>query len=862
MKTAAQIRQEFIDFFVSKYNHTQVPSAPVVPLDDPTLLFTNAGMNQFKDVFLGTGERPYTRAVDSQKVIRASGKHNDLDDVGYDTYHHTFFEMLGNWSFADYGKSEAITWAWELLTDVWGLDKTRLYATVFRDDSDAFKIWKNETDIHTDHILYFDEKDNFWEMGATGPCGPCSEIHYDRIGLDDVHGSNRELGVNAGNERFIEIWNLVFIQNFRNEAGELEDLGKLHVDTGMGFERIVAVLQDVPSNYDTDVFKPLLDEMATLSGKSYSPETEVSFRVAVDHIRAIAFSIADGALPSNEGRGYVLRRMLRRAARYGRTIGLTDPYLYKLTAPLVTQMKTVYPELATAQTLIEKTIKSEEEQFNRTLDTGLSLFEELKDQIIGDQQSEIPGEDAFKLYDTYGFPLDLTQILASEHGLHVDVEGFERSMNAQRERARAAGNFTMATTDSRDWTTLTEGDHSHFVGYERLQSHSEIRKFSMDDEHLYLILSVTPFYAESGGQVGDRGTIGNYQVSDVQHDGDAIVHICNFVATAPTEASVIATVNDSERRSTANNHTATHLMHQALKEVLGDHVKQAGSLVDSNRLRFDFNHFEKVTDEQLREIEAIVNREILANTVLKVQEIPYDQAIEAGAVAMFGEKYGDVVRTVKVGDFSFELCGGTHVAATGQIGSFQIVQETSVASGVRRIEAITGQASVRKMQTERHQLSEINQLLNTAPNETIDKLNQMLLQRKSLEKELAALREKTAILEAKSWKNEIDYFNNYRILVKRLHGIDGKTLKTIGGDLIQNEENALIALISENDGKVALTVAVSPDLTPSFHAGKLVGEMAKICGGGGGGRPDLASAGGRDASKIENAIHWLKEQIK
>ncbi len=867
MKTAAQIRQEFIDFFSSKYNHTYVKSAPVAPLDDPTLLFTNAGMNQFKDVFIGNGTRPYSRAVNSQKVIRASGKHNDLDDVGHDTYHHTFFEMLGNWSFGDYGKEEAITWAWELLTDVWKLDKSRLYASVYKDDSEAFDIWKSKTDINPKHILYFDEKDNFWEMGATGPCGPCSEIHYDKGGDPAIDGTHPTLGVNSEtDDRFIEIWNLVFMQYFRKESGELEPLKAQHVDTGMGFERIVSVLQGKNSNYDTDVFMPLLSKMEELSGQTYNAETDVPFRVAVDHIRSLCFSIADGALPSNEGRGYVLRRMLRRAARYGRTIGLKKPYLYQLAKTVIKEFSKAYPELKQNEVLITKTIQSEEEQFNRTLDKGLSLFDDLKNKLQAEKKTQIAGEDAFKLYDTYGFPLDLTEILAEEHNLTVDSDGFEKAMEAQRSRARKAGKFNVSNEDTREWSTLSKGADSVFRGYETLSIKSEIRRYAIVKTQIHFILAETPFYAESGGQVADSGTLTiddeKYKVIDVRKEGDQFVHIAEFNGNVPKSAQVFAEVNDSTRRATANNHTATHLLHQALKTILGDHIGQAGSYVDAERLRFDFNHFEKASDAQLQAIERLVNQQILANTTLSVSHQSYDDAIANGAMALFGEKYGDTVRVVKVGEFSTELCGGTHVTSTGQIGSFQIVAEASIASGVRRIEAITGIAAFEKMLADREELKAVQAALSATPDQVLPKIESLQNEKKNLEKSLEAFSEKVALQDAKSYLADVEDLGGIKLLAKQIEGVNGKTLKMLVGNLIDGLDNHVIAISSIDADKIAFAVAVSKDLQSRFQAGKLVGDMAKVTGGGGGGRPDLATAGGRDASKLDDAFAILRTAIE
>ncbi len=674
--TANQIRQQFIDFFKEK-KHTFVPSAPVIPQDDPTLLFTNAGMNQFKDVFLETGSRPYTRAVNSQKCIRVSGKHNDLEEVGHDTYHHTFFEMLGNWSFGDYYKKEAVAWAWELLTEVWKLPKDKLYATVYTDDDEAEEYWRKETDINPDHILRFGEKDNFWEMGNTGPCGPCSEIHID-LGPErcDKQEQEHTCFVNGDCGRYIELWNLVFIQYNRDEKGKLHPLPKKHVDTGAGFERLVAVLQNKDSNYATDVFTPLLDEISRITEVNYRQSDEkAAFHVIADHVRMLTFSITDGGLPSNEGRGYVMRRILRRAARYGRKLNISEPFIYKIVPKLVEIMGEAYPELKERQEHVMKVIQAEEEHFNRTLDRGLEIFERIKKDLQKKKQNVIPGREVFKLYDTYGFPVDLTRILAEESGLTLDMDGFEKEMEAQRNRARAASRFEMQSSDSEAWVVLNEGPDSHFVGYDDLAVETHIMRFLVSENDIRLVMRDTPFYAESGGQVGDKGVISGegfkLPVIDTQKDGDHIIHICNKIDDfMPQTDKVLAEVVSFKRQNTATNHTATHLLHAALRKVLGDHVQQAGSLVEPERLRFDFTHFEKVSAEQIAEIEKIVNRKIQENIALEIRQEKFDEAKKKGAMALFGEKYGDVVRTVAVPGFSLELCGGTHVKATGDIGAF------------------------------------------------------------------------------------------------------------------------------------------------------------------------------------------------
>ncbi|MBN2424442.1 MAG: alanine--tRNA ligase [Calditrichaceae bacterium] len=622
--TAGEIRQQFIDFFKDK-NHKFVPSSSVVPLEDPTLLFTNAGMNQFKDIFLEKGTRSYKRAVNSQKCIRVSGKHNDVEEVGHDTYHHTFFEMLGNWSFGDYYKKEAIEWAWELFTKVWKLPKEKLYATVYTTDDEAADLWASQTDINSDHILRFGDKDNFWEMGNTGPCGPCSEIHID-LGEEycDKKDTKHICQVNGECGRFIELWNLVFIQYNRDDSGKLHPLPKKHVDTGAGFERIVAVLQNKHSNYATDVFMPLIDKIAEITKTDYKKAVDKSpYHVIADHVRMLTFSIADGGMPSNEGRGYVMRRILRRAARYGRKLNISKPFIYKIVPVLVKNMGDFYPEIADRQTHIQSVIKAEEEHFNRTLDRGLEIFDKIKEELRAKKKKIIPGEEVFKLYDTYGFPVDLTGILAEENGLSLDAAGFEKEMEAQKNRARSASKFDARQINQTDWIIFEDTADSEFVGYEKLSIETEITRYHMDNDTLHIVLKQTPFYAESGGQVGDKGTLSGegfeLQVLDTRKENEHIIHICKSPGQFnPETTKVLAEVLQSGRMDTAKNHTATHLLHAALRKVLGEHVQQAGSLVEAERLRFDFTHFNKIMPDQLQEIETIVNQKIQLNTTIQI----------------------------------------------------------------------------------------------------------------------------------------------------------------------------------------------------------------------------------------------------
>ncbi|MCS6987958.1 MAG: alanine--tRNA ligase [Chloroherpetonaceae bacterium] len=877
--TSRDIRQSFLDFFKSK-QHEIVRSAPVIPADDPTLLFTNAGMNQFKDVFLGTGKRPYKRAADTQKCIRASGKHNDLEDVGRDTYHHTFFEMLGNWSFGDYYKEEAIGWAWELLTSVWNLPKDRLYATVYHDDDEAFEIWKNFTDIHPDHIQRHGKKDNFWEMGETGPCGPCTEIHIDLT--PDKSGARL---VNAGTPQVIEIWNLVFIQYNRNAQGELELLPAKHVDTGMGLERVAAVLQGKRSNYDTDLFKPLLDRIVELTGVAYAgsleKETDVAMRVIADHIRALSFAIADGATPSNEGRGYVLRRILRRAVRYARSLGQAEPILHKIAPTLADAMGDVFPELVERQSAIEQIIRAEEENFLETLDRGIQIFSDIAAKVKSENQTIIAGSDVFKLYDTYGFPMDLTRLMAREIGLSIDEEGFERLMKEQKERARKDRKRKMAQGDDGDaqWVKLSSGKDSVFKGYASLCEKAKIRWAKKTDDRLFLVLDKTPFYAEAGGQVGDKGVIesGNLilRVIDTQKEGERIVHVIDRVAEASGKEidvadldfsmlakDVVAKVDAEARLCAARNHTATHLLHAALRKVLGEHVQQKGSLVSPERLRFDFSHFEKVSEEQLARIEEMVNEQIRsAQKVIKHENVPFEEAKRMGALAFFGDKYGDVVRVLEIPNFSIEFCGGTHLDNVGQIGTFKIVSESSIASGIRRIEAVTGKAAEDLFRKEFAELQTLKRMLNAQSEEEIPaKIEKLLDEKKALEKQLEKLRAEVAAAQLDSLLNQAAEIGGAKVLATEVRAASADELRLMGEALRGKIKSGVALLASVIEGKVSLVATVSDDLIASkkLQAGQLIGDVAKVVQGGGGGRPQLATAGGKDPSKLSEAFNLFK----
>ena len=854
---AADIRKTFIDFFKDK-GHEFVRSAPVVPHDDPTLLFTNAGMNQFKPIFLGEQKPKSLRVVNSQKCIRVSGKHNDLEEVGFDTFHHTFFEMLGNWSFGDYYKAEAIAWAWELLTDVWGLDKERLWATVYEEDDEAFELWPQVTDIDSARVLKCGKKDNFWEMGETGPCGPCSEIHY-YIGKDPSKQSAK--GVNNSDE-YWELWNLVFIQNNRLDDGTLEDLPAKHVDTGAGLERIVSVLQGKTSNYETDLFTPIIVKTEELTGKSCK-DNPIPFQVIADHIRMLSFSIADGALPSNEGRGYVLRRILRRAARFGRMLDQHEPFMYGLVETVCAGMGKAFPELIDKQKHIKKVIYAEETSFNETLDRGILHFDKLLKKLKGET---IPGEEAFKLYDTYGFPLDLTQLMAQEHGLKVDEQGFNKSMEAQRKRAQESGKFK-ADMKNITWTTVSEGDDSTFLGYEQINAEASIKRYSIMDGTILLVLDETPFYAESGGQIGDTGSInGNsidLTVTDVQNENNVFIHYCSgdFDESSASN-TVICTVDGPRRQNIRKNHTATHLMHAALKDVLGEHVNQAGSLVHPDYLRFDLTHHEKIIPAEVRQIETIVNREILENTEVQTSIKDFEDARKGGAVAIFGEKYGDTVRVLSIGDFSKELCGGTHVDRTGDIGFFKITEESSLAAGVRRIVALTGPKAVEYVQNQSTVVEELQSKLTSSVEDLNDRVEQLLRQKKDLEKALKQKQKSASSFDIKAVLSTAKKTDGKQIVVHETDAADMDSLKQFGDQLLNELDSGVGVLGTTTGEKPSIVVVVTKDLN---EAGVLAPDLAKaiggVMGGGGGGRPHLATAGGKDAEKFKSAMKQAEKII-
>jgi len=856
--TSQEIRQQFLDFFESK-QHKIVSSAPVVPFDDPTLLFTNAGMNQFKDVFLGKGTRPYNRAADTQKCIRVSGKHNDLEEVGHDTYHHTFFEMLGNWSFGDYYKTDAIQWAWELLTEVWKLPKERLFATVYRTDDESFELWKTKTDINPAHILRFDEKDNFWEMGETGPCGPCSEIH---INLTDDYDNPKY--VNAGTPECIEIWNLVFIQYNRDENGKLHDLPSKHVDTGMGFERVCAVLQKKNSNYDTDVFMPLIKKISEISGVKYAvEENKIAMRVIADHIRTLTFAIADGAVPGNDGRGYVLRRILRRASRYGRKLMLKEPFLFSLVDILVETMSTVFPEIKEKKDYVKKIVKSEEGSFNRTLDRGIELFDSIVKELKAKNETVVNGSDAFKLYDTFGFPFDLTQVMAREIGFTVDENNFNKLMQQQKERGREAtkDKFASVNVNFNDLSlfSVKAEAQTEFTGYTDFTSKAKIIGFKKDGNNDLVILDKTPFYVESGGQVSDTGTLEingtNFSVADITKIENKIIHVIEHESNLKlgVNDTVQATVDAVRRWDIMRNHSVTHFLHAAMRQVLGTHVHQAGSLVAPDKLRFDFSHFAKVSEEELRDIETIVNEQLRRNIPLTHHlNVPFEQAKKMGALMFFGDKYGEFVNVVQFGDFSMEFCGGTHVQNSAQIGLFKILSESSIASGVRRIEATTGAG------VEKYLLEQEAKIRNSE-----SRLSELQEEKKKLEKELAEFKLKEKLGGIDSIVSAPQTVNGISIFKGRVSAATMDELKSFGDELRNKMKNGVGLLASEIEGKVGLVCVVSDDLIKEkkLSAGKIVGEAAKILGGGGGGRPHLATAGGKDVSKIDEALAAVEKLV-
>lgn len=867
--TSADVRRTFLEFFENK-QHKLVPSAPMVVKNDPTLMFTNAGMNQFKDLFLGNSPIKFARIANTQKCLRVSGKHNDLDEVGHDTYHHTMFEMLGNWSFGDYFKKEAIEWGWELLTKVYGIDGDNLYITVFggddgdglEPDAESLEYWK--TIVPEDRILYGSKKDNFWEMGDTGPCGPCSEIHIDiRSEEEKAKIPGKEL-VNKDHPEVIEIWNLVFIEFNRKADGSLEKLPAKHVDTGMGFERLCTALLGVRSNYDTDVFQPIIQTLAKMAGKKYGEnvEDDIAMRVVADHLRAIAFAIADGQIPSNNKAGYVIRRILRRAVRYGFTfLNFKEPFINQLVQVLVDEMGEFFPELVSQQEIITKVITEEENSFLRTLAQGIKRFEQYLD--ANPKEKVIDGTFAFELFDTFGFPIDLTELMAREKNLMVDMAGFNKGLEEQKNRSRQA-----AEKDTDDWVEIrTGGDETEFLGYEFLDADVEIMKFrkvkTKKETYYQLVLNKTPFYAESGGQVGDQGVLENDEekisIKDTQKENNLIIHIVDELPK-DVSASFVAKVNAEKRLLTMNNHSATHLMHAALKQVLGEHVEQRGSLVDENRLRFDFSHFAKMTDEEIRKVESIVNHKIRENIVIdEKREVPIEQAKAMGAAALFGEKYGEFVRVITFDpDFSIEFCGGIHVPATGQIGMFKIISESAIAAGIRRIEAITANKVEELLYDQEALLNNFKEVLKNQK-EPLKAAQTLMDEKKLLEKQLEEMKnEKVASLKF-TLKNTAENIKGVNFIAYKLDG-DVQTAKNLAFQMKDIVDDLVLVIGNEAGGKANLTVLISENLTndKGLNAGKIIREIAKEIQGGGGGQPHFATAGGKNPAGIDKALETAR----
>ena len=868
---SAELRQKFLGFFASK-GHEIVPSSSLVPGNDPTLLFTNSGMVQFKDVFLGMDKRPYTRATTAQRCVRAGGKHNDLENVGYTARHHTFFEMLGNFSFGDYFKEDAIRFCWEFLTEVLKLPKEKLWVTVYAEDEEAFQLWTDKIGFPANRISRIGDNkgaryasDNFWQMGDTGPCGPCTEVFYDHG--EHIWGGSPGSPEEDG-DRFIEIWNLVFMQYERTKDGEMRPLPKPSVDTGMGMERLAAIMQGVHSNYEIDLFQALLGQAAALS--KGADLNHPSLKVIADHIRSCSFLIVDGVLPSNEGRGYVLRRIIRRAVRHGYKLGMEAPFFCKLVQPLVEQMGEAYPELAKAQVQVEQALEKEERRFAETLDLGMKILEEAIGQLSGDT---LDGETVFKLYDTFGFPLDLTADIARERNLKIDEAGFEAAMNAQRERARAAGKFGV------DYNArLDVSEETDFHGYELLAETSNVTGLFSDGkaveslavgEEGRVILGHTPFYAESGGQVGDTGVLrsGNalFRVSDTQKQGKTFVHVGKLESGTLTVGSSVAAEVDSERRQAIIlNHSATHLMHAALRQVLGGHVEQKGSLVTPERLRFDFSHPEAVTAEQMAEVEAIVNAQVRQNAATSARLMDMESAKAAGAMALFGEKYGDVVRVLQIG-FSTELCGGCHVGRTGDIGLFKIVSEGGVAAGIRRIEAVTGANALAWLNETNARLLGVARLLKSGAAEVLDKTDALLQRNRALEKELEQLKGKMAAQAGSGLADQAAEVAGIKVLAAHLEGADPKSLRDTVDQLKNKLGKAVVILAAVADGKVSLVAGVTKDESSRVKAGDLLGFVAGQIGGKGGGRPDMAQGGGTDVAALQGALEsvrgWVAERV-
>ena len=872
--TGNEVRKAFLDYF-QKRGHKVVRSSSLVPADDPTLLFTNAGMVQFKRVFLGEEKRSYQRATTSQKCVRAGGKHNDLENVGYTARHHTFFEMLGNFSFGDYFKEKAIEFGWDLLTSGYGLPADRLWVSIYLDDDEAGQIWHDQVGVPEDRIVRFGEEDNFWAMGDTGPCGPCSEIHLDR---GEAYGCGKpDCTLGCECDRFMEIWNLVFMQFNRDASGKMTPLPKPSIDTGLGLERMAALLQDVPTNFDTDLILPIMERAEELSGvaRSESKQADVAMKVIADHSRAAAFLISDGVLPSNEGRGYVLRRIMRRAIRYGRNIGLTRPFLHETAKVVFDIMNPAYPELKDASAFITSVIKNEEARFSETLDYGLRLLNDTLEEMSAKGESQVPGEIVFKLYDTYGFPVDIVRDVARDRKLSIDMDGFDAAMTRQRERSRSVTAFSEISDAYRGLSA--EGFKSDFAGYGTLSMDAKAVLLVVDGKEVEeagagtsveIVTEETPFYGESGGQVGDSGKITGpdleVAVLDTAKDPTGLIIHKGTVLTGTIRKNetVTLTVDVEKRAATALNHTATHILHAALRRVLGSHVKQAGSLVSPERLRFDFTHFSQVTAEQIEQIERFVNRRIRQNVPVGTEEMDAESAFSSGATALFEEKYGDQVRVVSLADFSKELCGGTHTSRTGNIGLFKIVAESSIASGVRRIEALTGEAALQSVQQNARLLSEAAAKVKDRPAALPVKVEALLTEQRTREKEIERLKADLAKIRAEESTGEAETVNGISLLVQKVAADSPAALRELADRYRDRLGSGVVVLGAVSDGKVLLIAVVSKDLAGRVHAGKLVKAAAAEVGGGGGGRPDMAQAGGSQPENIDKALEKVREVIE
>lgn len=862
-----EIRQTFLLYFKDR-GHKMIRSSSLIPGDDPTLLFTNAGMNQFKNIFLGREERSVERATSSQKCLRVSGKHNDFEQVGKTTRHHTFFEMLGNFSFGDYFKEDAIHFGWELMTDIYNIPTDKLWVTVFEEDDDAFRIWEKNIGLPTSRIIRLGAKDNFWMMGDTGPCGPCSEIHFDQG--EKIGCGRKECNAECECDRFVELWNLVFIQFNKKADGQLDPLPAPSIDTGMGLERVSAVLQHVMSNYDTDLFKPIIEKLSEITGRSYGSEHDVSFRVVADHVRAVSFLIADGVVPSNDRRGYVLRRILRRGIRHGGFLGITEPFFHHLTPIVVNNMGNAYPELVESQDYIAEVCRVEEERYARTLSTAVHLLEDVISKLKS-KEKVISGREIFKLYDTYGLPLDLARDIAWEKGYRIDEEGFAREMEKQRAISSREAKPAAEVEVHEIYKSLASSFSTEFSGYEEERVYDgnvlEIIKEGALIDHLSkgeegeIILDKTPFYAESGGQVGDQGYIvtegSRCQVLDAvtPHRGLIIHRVRVEDGKIKKGDKAAAEIDRIKRRKTMRNHTATHLLHAALREVVGPHIKQAGSLVEPKRLRFDFNHYAALTETAIEEIEKIVNTNIMEDIPVTTGVMPYKEALSKGVIALFDEKYGDMVRVVHVGEVSAELCGGTHCRRIGEIGLFKILSEKSIASGVRRIEAVTGDTAFELLDADHKNINKIKMLLNILEEDPAESVNKKLAEIKLLKKELERLKMNrlSRELEGPSFEEE-RVIHGHRVVVKRVDGLKKNEMRSMADHLKRKHKSAIIILCQAEEGKVSLLVAVTDDLVEAYHAGNIVKEIAAAIGGRGGGRSDLAEGGGKDVEKLEEAL--------